>query len=503
MADQYQYAGIAQPGQAPAYPQFAQYPGAGGDQSAQFLQGYALAQGNPAAAVFGGPSFGQTPYPQGAAAMPVPQLGAQLNASGLSAGFPYGDYSQFNPYGQNASVGMTASINDVQQFGQLLPNALNQSAARNIYEAIAQEQGLAGFNAAAFMQDTTSAIGRLGGFSGKGFGSNQRAGMNKYENGSRSSNLPSVTNPDGLREDTVFVSKLPQNIDHEVMKSHFGTIGKIKMNAKTGMPMIWIFKERGIPKGDALVTFEDPQCVQKAIKWFSENEFLGKKIEVKQAKNSQRPVIIPSGGGQQHNNPSAAPNRSGSLSQLPVGSPGVTIFASVDRSADMYGGQFDPRNDGPLQSRCGSGRPPINAGGMRAIGGPGVNRGGDWCCQSCGRLNFAGRDQCKPCGAPRPDDGMMMSRPPQRGPLYPPHQIPGVPTANGGPMMAPGGPPPPLPHRGGPMMPPPPGVRSGAIPPMNGGRGGGSGLSMRGGRGGGPMRGSSISAGRNTRAAPY
>ena len=41
------------------------------------------------------------------------------------------------------------------------------------------------------------------------------------------------------------------------------------MNAKTGMPMIWIFKERGIPKGDALVTYEDPQCVQKAIKWFS------------------------------------------------------------------------------------------------------------------------------------------------------------------------------------------------------------------------------------------
>ena len=33
--------------------------------------------------------------------------------------------------------------------------------------------------------------------------------------------------------------------------------------------MIWIFKERGIPKGDALVTFEDPQCVQKAIKWYS------------------------------------------------------------------------------------------------------------------------------------------------------------------------------------------------------------------------------------------
>lgn len=43
--------------------------------------------------------------------MPVPQLGAQLSAGGLSAGFPYGDYPQFSPYGQNAGVGMTASIN--------------------------------------------------------------------------------------------------------------------------------------------------------------------------------------------------------------------------------------------------------------------------------------------------------------------------------------------------------------------------------------------------------
>lgn len=144
-----------QAGQAPTYPQFTQYPNANGDQNAQFLQGYALTQANPAAAVFGGPPFSQNPYPQGTTTMPVPQLGAHLNAAGLGAGFPYGDYSQFNPYGQNPGVNMSAPMNgmlylfnfyspDVQQFGQLLPNALSQSAARNIYEAIAQDQGLAG-----------------------------------------------------------------------------------------------------------------------------------------------------------------------------------------------------------------------------------------------------------------------------------------------------------------------------------------------------------------------
>lgn len=40
------------------------------------------------------------------------------------------------------------------------------------------------------------------------------------------------------------------------------------MNSKTGMPMIWIFKEKGIPKGEALVTYEDPSSVQSAIQWF-------------------------------------------------------------------------------------------------------------------------------------------------------------------------------------------------------------------------------------------
>lgn len=64
----------------------------------------------------------------------------------------------------------------------------------------------------------------------------------------------------------------------------------------------------------------------------AENEFLGKKIEVKQAKNSQRPVIIPSGGGggHQHNNSGAASSRSGNLNQLSVGSPGKVIYVGID-----------------------------------------------------------------------------------------------------------------------------------------------------------------------------
>ncbi|VUZ45282.1 unnamed protein product [Hymenolepis diminuta] len=291
--------------------------------------------------------------------MTVPQLGGQLNPAQLAgAGFSYGDYSQFNPYGQNA--GLQPQMNDMQQFSQLLPN-LNQSAVRNMYEALAQDRSLSGFNTNAFMQDASN----VGGFPNKGFGGNQRGGINNFENGNRSSNLPSVTNPDGLREDTVFVSKLPQNIDHETMKVQFGTVGKIKMNAKSGMPMIWIFKERGIPKGDALVTFEDPHCVQKAIKYFSENDFMGKKIEVKQAKNSQRPVIIPSSGQQQNSAVQGSGRNNIEMSSF-----------GGNQTIDVYGGQFNSRNDVasmPVNVR--------NPGQMRGIGG---------------------RDQCNPCGRQEP-----------------------------------------------------------------------------------------------------
>ncbi len=107
---------MGQPGQAAGYPAFPQYPSASGEQNTQFLQGYALAQGNPsgnpATAMFGGQSFEQNPYSQSpAAGMPVQQINAQMNAAGISAGFPYGDYSQFNQYGPGTGAGMPSTVN--------------------------------------------------------------------------------------------------------------------------------------------------------------------------------------------------------------------------------------------------------------------------------------------------------------------------------------------------------------------------------------------------------
>lgn len=62
------------------------------------------------------------------------------------------------------------------------------------------------------------------------------------------------------------------------------------------MPMIWIFKDRGVPKGEAVVTYENASAAQTAIQWFASQEFRGVRLTVKLATNSQRPNIQPPGG---------------------------------------------------------------------------------------------------------------------------------------------------------------------------------------------------------------
>ncbi|KAL3318882.1 hypothetical protein Ciccas_002444 [Cichlidogyrus casuarinus] len=176
--------------------------------------------------------------------------------------------------------------------------------------------------------------------------------------------LGSQMNAEGLRDDTVFISGLPQNVDHEMIKKEFGVIGKIKMNAKTSMPMVWIFKEKGIPRGDGLVTFEDPSCVQAAIEHFSSHQ-----ITVKQATNAQRPVIIPPSNGSQ----------------------------------PMMGGMMC--YDDPMSGRRGPGR----GGAIMGRGGMmDSKRSGDWTCMDCNNVNFAWREACNRCGRTSDQGGMMM-----------------------------------------------------------------------------------------------
>jgi hypothetical protein len=187
-----------------------------------------------------------------------------------------------------------------------------------------------------------------------------------------------------IRPDTVHVSSLPSNLaEHEKLKQYFGVVGKIKMNAKTGMPMIWIFKESGVPRGDAVITYESNTMANAAVKHFQENDLAGHKVEVRLATNAERPKIVPPGGG-------AASNASrGGMSNRDRG--GFENGQGASR-----GGMGGPRRGSPngTHGSSAAGR------GGRGGGGAGAgaaSRDGDWTCSDCGNSNFAWRDTCNRC----------------------------------------------------------------------------------------------------------
>ncbi|CAG2182695.1 unnamed protein product, partial [Oppiella nova] len=63
-------------------------------------------------------------------------------------------------------------------------------------------------------------------------------------------------------QDTVFISGLPDDINDEQLASHYGSIGMIKIDKKTGKPKIWIYRDKatGKGKGEATLTYEDPEA---------------------------------------------------------------------------------------------------------------------------------------------------------------------------------------------------------------------------------------------------
>ncbi|KAL1414315.1 hypothetical protein MTO96_007560 [Rhipicephalus appendiculatus] len=144
--------------------------------------------------------------------------------------------------------------------------------------------------------------------------------------------------------DTIFVSNLPEDIGEVQLAEHFGAIGLIKIDKKTGKSKIWIYKDKitGKGKGEATITYDDPPTANSAITWFHGKEFMGGKIN--------GPVVE-----------------------------GV-VPEEVVALEEAVGGGPD--------------------GGM---GG----RDGDWKCPNpaCGNNNFSWRVQCNRCSAPRDGPG--------------------------------------------------------------------------------------------------
>lgn len=175
---------------------------------------------------------------------------------------------------------------------------------------------------------------------------------------------------------SIYVCNLPPGTDETSLAEHFGTIGLLKKDKRTGCPKIWIYKDKVSqePKGDAMVTYEDPHAAAAAVEWFNNTDFHGSIIGVFIAESKNK-------------EPADQP--------LKLDTPHMTGTEDSQMPGDI-GGVGDDDNDN--WSGGGRGR------GRGEPGGKAWQQEGDWLCPntSCANVNFAFRGVCNRCGTARP-----------------------------------------------------------------------------------------------------
>ncbi|KAI5063099.1 hypothetical protein GOP47_0021646 [Adiantum capillus-veneris] len=171
---------------------------------------------------------------------------------------------------------------------------------------------------------------------------------------------------------SIYVCNLPPGTDEILLAEHFGTIGVLKKDKRTGRPKIWIYRDKSTnaPKGDATVTYEDPYAASAAVEWFNNKDFHGNIISVYIAETKNKESA----------EPTTAPKLAG---------------YDMEPSTTEAVGDADSNWTGAAGGR---GR------GLGEPGGKAWQQEGDWLCPnpSCTNVNFAFRGVCNRCGTARP-----------------------------------------------------------------------------------------------------